>query len=106
MITSTKPLPTGDCTIGIDHVRIKGGSARVKLSVDDEPIGDGMVSDVPVMISSVGMDVGSNPTDVSDAYVAPFEITGQIRKIEISTERAMRPDDEAAAEFRTATGTQ
>lgn len=59
-----------------------------------------------MMISSVGMDVGSNPSGVSDAYVAPFEFTGQIRKIEISTERALRPDDEAAAEFRTAMGTQ
>ena len=106
VITSTKPLPSGDCTIGIDHVRIKGGPAQVKLSVDGEPIGDGMVPDVPVMISSVGMDVGSNPSGVSDAYVAPFEFTGQIRKIEISTERALRPDDEAAAEFRTAMGTQ
>ncbi len=106
VITSAKPLPSGDCTIGIDHLRVKGGPARVKLFVDGEPIGDGMVPDVPVMISSVGMDVGSNPSGVSDAYVAPFEFTGQIRKIEISTARALRPDDEAAAEFRTAMGTQ
>ena len=106
VITSTKPLPAGDCTIGIDHLRIKAGPARVKLSVNGEPIGEGVVPDVPVMISSVGMDIGSNPSGVSDAYVAPFEFTGQIRKIEISTERALRPDDEAAAEFRTAMGTQ
>ena len=78
----------------------------MKLLVDGEPIGDGVVPDVPVMISSVGMDVGSNSTGVSDDYVAPFEFTGQIRKIDISTERVLRPDDEAAAELRTAMGTQ
>ncbi|MGA0270844.1 MAG: hypothetical protein ACO3ME_11155 [Ilumatobacteraceae bacterium] len=78
----------------------------MKLLIDGEPIGDGVVPDVPVMISSVGMDVGSNSTGVSDAYLAPFEFTGQIRKIDISTERALRPDDEAAAELRTAMGTQ
>ena len=65
-----------------------------------------MIPHVPVMISSIGMDIGANPTGVTDAYDAPFEFDGVIRRIEIDTERALRPDDEAAAEIRTALGTQ
>ena len=106
VIRSDLPLPNGDVVLGIDQHRVSRGPARVRLLANDEVIGEGIIANVPVMISSVGMDVGANPTGVSDAYEAPFEFTGQIRRIEIETERALRPDDEAAHEIRTALGTQ
>ena len=106
VIRSDHPVPNGDVVLGIDQDRVSRGPARVRLLADDEVIGEGIIPNVPVMISSVGMDVGANPTGVSDAYEAPFEFTGQIRRIEIETERALRPDDEAAHEIRTALGTQ
>ena len=58
------------------------------------------------MISSIGMDIGANPTGVTDAYEAPFPFQGIIRRIEIDTERSLRPDDEAAAEIRAVLGSQ
>jgi hypothetical protein len=61
---------------------------------------------MPAMISSVGMDIGTNPTGVSEAYVAPFAFTGRIRRLDVTTERALRPEDELALEIRTALGTQ
>jgi hypothetical protein len=58
------------------------------------------------MISSIGMTIGSNPTGVSAAYTAPFDFAGTIHRVEVDTERALRPDEEAAAEIRTAYGSQ
>jgi hypothetical protein len=78
----------------VDVEIVSGGYAVSEL--DETTVSD----------EAVAMNVGSNPTDVSDPYVAPLEFTGQIRKIEIPTERARRPNGQAAAEFPTAIGTQ
>lgn len=106
VIRSTKPVPAGAVVLGVDQDRVSRGPARIRLLIDDDVVGEGVVANVPVMISSIGMDIGANPTGVTDAYETPFEFTGHIRRIEIETERAMRPEDEAAIEIRTALGTQ
>jgi len=58
------------------------------------------------MISSIGMDIGRNPSGVSDDYEAPFEFEGTIHRLEIATVRAMPADVEEAAEIRAALGSQ
>ena len=58
------------------------------------------------MISSIGMDIGSNPTGVSEAFTAPFPFNGKIQRIDIETTRALRPDDELAIELEQALRTQ
>ena len=106
VIRSDTVVPAGSHVLVVEQQRVSKGPARVRLLIDDDPVGVGMIPHVPVMISSIGMDIGANPTGVTDAYDAPFEFDGLIRRIEIDTERALRPDDEAAAEIRTALGTQ
>ena len=72
------------------------------LKINDETVGEGVVPNVPVIISSVGMDIGSNPTGVSEAFIAPFVFTGIIQRIDIEATRALRPDDEQAIELEQA----
>ena len=106
IIASEGELPVGDVTLGVKFVRVKKGPAKVTLWVGNDQVADGVVPEVSTMISSLGMDIGRNLTGVSDAYKAPFKFAGDIHKIEIDTVRALRPEDELAAEIRVAMGTQ
>ncbi|MDG2114275.1 MAG: arylsulfatase [Actinomycetota bacterium] len=99
-------LPAGDVTLGIDFDRVRRGPARVRLWADDDLLGEGVVPEVSVMISSIGMDIGRNPSGISDDYVAPFDFGGEIHRVEVATVRALSEEDELAAEIRTALGTQ
>lgn len=106
VIRATKPVPLGDVSVSVEQVRVSKGPARVRLMMGADVIGEGLIPDVPVMISSIGMDVGSNPTGVSEAFEAPFPFNGIIQRIDVTTERAMRPDDELAIELEQALRTQ
>ena len=106
VIASSRPVPLGDVLISVSQQRVSKGPARVTLKINDYIVGEGMVPNVPVMISSVGMDIGSNPTGVSEAFTAPFVFTGIIQRIDIETTRALRPDDEQAIELEQALRTQ
>ena len=106
IIASEDELPVGDVTLGVKFVRVKKGPAKVTLLVGNDQVADGVVPEVSTMISSLGMDIGRNLTGVSHAYKAPFKFAGDIHKIEIDTVRALRPEDELAAEIRVAMGTQ
>jgi arylsulfatase A-like enzyme len=106
VIRATMPVPLGDVSVTVEQVRVSKGPARVRLIMGDNLVGEGMIPDVPVMISSIGMDVGSNPTGVSEAFEAPFPFNGVIQRIDVTTERAMRPDAELAIELEQALRTQ
>jgi len=106
VVRADRPVPPGRHVVGLEQQRVSKGPARVLLLIDDEPVGEGLLPHVPVMISSIGMDIGTNPTGVTDAYPAPNTFTGVIHRVEIETERALRPEDEAAYEIRAALGTQ
>jgi arylsulfatase len=105
-VTSEVEVPGGDVTVGIDFDRVRRGPARVRLSVDDDLVGEGVVPRVSTMISSIGMDIGRNPSGVSDAYEPPFAFRGRIDEVRIATIRALGDEEEAAAEIRAALGTQ
>ena len=110
IVRSAQPLPTGELRIGLHQQRVKRGPARVRLLLagPDGPatIGEGIIPMVPLMISSIGFDIGANPTGVSDAYDAPFPFAGTIARLEVATSPALSPDDEAALEFAAAQRTQ
>ncbi len=106
IITSECELPVGDIELGVEFVRVQLGPAQIRLWLDGNQVGEGVVPEVATMISSVGMDVGRNISGVSHAYEAPFEFAGEIREIRIDTVRALRKEDEQAAEIRVAMGTQ
>ncbi|MCP4083550.1 MAG: arylsulfatase [Actinomycetia bacterium] len=99
-------IPAGDVILGVDFDRVRRGPARVRLWAGDDLIGEGVVPNVSVMISSIGMDVGRNPTGISDDYEAPFEFAGIINRLEIATVRSIPAEDEKAAEIRAALGSQ
>jgi arylsulfatase len=110
VIRSDRPLPTGAITVSMRQDRIKRGPARIQLHVTEADrttaVGVGIVPMVPVMISSIGFDIGANPTGVTDAYDAPFPFAGRIARVEIATSPALSPDEEAALELAAATRTQ
>ena len=105
-IIRSEEVPVGDVTVGVDFERVRRGPARVRLYANDQLIGEGVVPNVSVMISSIGGDIGRNPTGISDEYEAPFVFQGQIHRVEIATVRAISEEDEIAAEIRTALGSQ
>lgn len=72
----------------------------------DEIVAEGTIAELSVMISSMGMSIGANPTGISDAYEPPFAFAGTIDRITVETRRSLDPDDEAAAEIRAALGIQ
>lgn len=106
VIRSAAPLPSGELTIGLHQDRVKRGPGRARLLLGNTVIGEGMIPMVPLMISSVGIDIGTNPTGVSDAYIAPNRFGGAISRLEIDTQPAFNPDEEAALELRAAEGMQ
>lgn len=106
VLRSPEPVPIGSVTLGVDQDRVRRGPAGTRLWVGDECVAEGIIPELSVMISSIGMSIGSNPTGVSDAYERPFTFDGTIDRLVIETARALRPDDEAAAELRAALGSQ
>ena len=99
-------MPPGAVTLGLDFDRVRRGPARVRLWFGDDLVGEGVVPEVSTMISSIGMDVGRNPSGISDAYHPPFEFGGRIDELRIATVRAMSAEEEKAAEIRAALGSQ
>ncbi|GAA1055070.1 arylsulfatase [Agromyces luteolus] len=79
-ILSMEFAPTGEPSIREG----KGTPATVTLFVDGEPIGSGdLPVTIPIMLGlasgvAVGLDAGA---PLTDAYTAPFEFTGTIRRV-------------------------
>ena len=106
IVRSPMPLPEGHSVVGIEQTRVKRGPAATRLLVDGQEVARGTVAEVSVMISSMGMTIGSNLSGISDSYQAPFVFGGTIKRLEVQTERSLSPEDEQAAEIRAALGTQ
>ena len=88
--------------LAVEQQRVKRGPGRARLLVDCDVVAEVAIPVVPVMISPIGLDLGRNPTGVSDAYVAPYEFSGRIARVEVDTTPAFRPDEEEAIEVAAA----
>ena len=99
---SPEPVPAGASVLGVRQQRVKRGPGRAQLLVGGEVVAEVAIPVIPVMISPIGMDLGRNPTGVSDAYAAPSEFAGRIVRVEVDTTPAFRPDEEAAIEVAAA----
>ncbi len=106
VLRSEAPLPAEKVLVGVDQRRVKRGPAATRLWLADEIVAEGAIPEVAAMISSVGMDIGTNPTGVAENYRRPFTFGGTIHRVEIDTERALSAHHELALEIRTALGTQ
>tara|TARA_B100000676_G_scaffold302191_1_gene350723 strand:+ start:74 stop:580 length:507 start_codon:yes stop_codon:yes gene_type:complete len=102
VICSPEPVPGGATVLAVHQQRVKGGPGRARLLVDGVVVAEAAVPVVPVMISPVGLDIGRNPTGVSDAYTAPYQFSGRINRVEVDTAPAFRADEEAAIEVAAA----
>lgn len=99
VVRSPSPVPAGSSTIGLNQDRVKRGPGRARLFVDGELVADARIDMVPLMVSAIGLDVGSNPSGISSAYRAPFTFGGTIARMSIDTQPAFAPDEEAAMEL-------
>jgi len=102
VVRSPEPVPAGASVLEVHQDRVRRGPGRARLLVDGRQVADSIVPLVPVMVSSVGMDIGRNPTGVSGAYEAPFPFAGHLARVEIGTTRAFGPEEEAAMELAAA----
>ncbi|MBJ30909.1 MAG: arylsulfatase [Acidimicrobiaceae bacterium] len=102
VVRSPAPVPIGSSVLAVEQQRVKRGPGRARLLVDGDVVAEVAIPVVPVMISPIGLDLGRNPTGVSDAYVAPYEFSGRIARVEVDTTPAFRPDEEEAIEVAAA----
>lgn len=106
VIRSSVPVPIGQSSLRVQQIRVSKGPALARLFVADVVVAEGFIPLVPAMISPVGLDLGSNPTGVSDAFEAPFTFGGELHRVEIDTVRALSQDQEQALEIMAAEATQ
>ncbi len=106
VVRSPEAVPAGSHVLGIDLERVRQGPARVRLSVDEDVVAEGIVPELSMMVSSVGLDIGRGLAGVSDAYAPPADFEGDLRSLRIDTLRAYSDADELAAEIRAALGSQ
>jgi arylsulfatase len=103
-VTSETELPAGRCSAGVRFVR-RDRSAEVTLLIDGAEAGSAQVPRILRMMGSTGLDVGRDSlSPVTDDYEAPFEFTGEIKKITFNLLRRedLEQEREAAeAEART-----
>ena len=100
VVRSPEPLPAGAIVLEVHQERVRRGPARARLLINGEQVAEAIIPLVPVMISSIGMDIGRNPTGVGGSYEAPF--AGRLHRVEVATTRAFRHDEEAAMELAAA----
>ena len=102
VVRSLDPVPVGSSVLEVHQDRVRRGPGRAHLVVDGVQVADVIVPLVPVMVSSIGMDIGRNPTGISSAYEAPYEFAGRLTRVEIGTTRSFRPEEETAIELAAA----
>ena len=96
VLRSEDAVPAGSSVLEVQQQRIRRGPGRAWLLVDGVPSAQADIPLIPTMISPVGMDLGHNPTGISDAYEAPFAFSGRLERVTIRTDRTFRPDEEVA----------
>lgn len=106
VVRSPEPVPAGEIVVEVRQERVRRGPARAVVAVEGRPVGETVIPLVPNMISPIGLDVGRSVAAVCDGFSGTYEFQGRIIRLEIDTERAMNPDDEAALAVAAALGTQ
>ncbi len=106
ILRSPAPLPTGKLIVGVDQRRVTDGPAAACLWVGDRVVAEGSIANQSLLISSIGMTIGSNPSGISKAYAAPFTFQGGIGRVEVETAPPLHPEEDAAIEIRAALASQ
>ena len=83
LVTSTRPVPHGASTVGVDFQRL-GRNGTATVLIDGEPCGTADIPMVMRMMSSASVTVGADlGSAVSDAYSIPNEFTGTIARVDV-----------------------
>jgi arylsulfatase A-like enzyme len=83
LVTSTRPVPHGACTVGVDFQRL-GRNGTATVLIDGEPCGTADIPMVMRMMSSASVSLGADlGSPVSDAYAIPNEFTGTIARVDV-----------------------
>ncbi len=97
-VTSERPIPPGLRRLGVACHRPESGPRKLTLLIDGEPVG---AVESPVgfmnMISWSGLDIGRDRGSPVAPYAAPFEFTGQLRKVTVSMDGDQQLDSEGVA---------
>jgi len=99
IVTSERPVPTGDHRLGVRVQRIVGeGDGRINvltLLVDGEPAG---TLETPLrfvnFISWSGLDIGRDRGSPVSHYEAPFAFTGTLVRVTVTMDDDQRLDDD------------
>jgi arylsulfatase len=90
ILQSDRPIPPGDRRLGL-HMSFDGGKRIATLRIDDEPCGQ---RECPhgffAFISWSGLDIGCDRGSPVSVYDAPFNFSGELRKVVIT----MNPEQE------------
>ncbi len=102
LVRATRALAPGRRRVEVRVARAEDRSASVALLADGEPIGEGRIPRLLVILSSTGMDLGRSLAPVNDDYAAPFAYPGAIHGVifelaERATERERAAEAEASA---------
>jgi arylsulfatase len=93
VVRSSITVPSGGCSMGVKFVR-KGRKGTINLTIDGKECGSIQIPYIMRMISSTGFDIGRNSlSPVTEDYQAPFEFTGEIKKINIKLPRYRKPSE-------------
>ena len=107
VVESDRPVPTGECVVGVRFQRLGGGRGEATLLLDGEPAGTLALEKTMAMISSVGPSVGyDHGSPVSLRYEAPFAFTGRLRRLDVDVDLSSREKRHAEAEQAAAMGLQ
>ncbi len=95
-------LAAGRHDLAVRVVRGDDRSGDVTLLVDGEPVAEGRIPRMLVILSSTGMDLARSLAPVNDEYTAPFEYPGRIERVVFELAERPAGRDEARAQARAA----
>jgi len=95
VLTSDRPVPVGDCVLGLRRRRDEQGMNEYTLTINGESAGSletkrGFV----LMVSWSGLDIGRDRGSAVSNYDPPFKFTGQLRKVTITMDDDQELDGE------------
>jgi arylsulfatase A-like enzyme len=90
IVRTDRPVPAGRQTLGVAVDR-GDGTATVTLSINGVACGAATYPTRLRVFSSIGMDIGRNPTRISDAYEPPGTFAGTIERVTIDVEPPPTP---------------
>ena len=79
-VVSSELVPAGPCRIEV-HVDREGAAGHAVLAIGGTMVGQVIIPNMAMIVSSTGMDVGRSISPVCHDYEPPFEFQGALRRV-------------------------